>query len=140
MTKTHVMVLIISIATVWTGGCQEEQTPDMRQARLIAMENKELKAQLQDEIKNLKAQCQTEAKKQDDEVNNLKGQIKKRDDDIQQYAEQLAECEQIKSEEMQKAADKEVWGLVTDLTKKNEELLAENERLQAELEKVKEQK
>jgi hypothetical protein len=147
MTKTRLMVLIISIATVWTGGCQEEQTPDMRQARLIAMENKELKAQLlaeakkrEDEIKNLKAQCQAEAKKQDDQMKNLKEQIKKRDNDIEQYAQQLAECEQIKSEEMQKAADKEVWGMVMDLSQKNEQLLAENERLQAELDKMKGQK
>jgi peptidoglycan hydrolase CwlO-like protein len=148
MTKTFAVILIISIAMVWTVGCQEEAASDVIQKhRLIAMENRELRAEAKkrdDEIKNLKEQFRVESKKRDDEMKKLTGQlqaeIEKRDNEIQQYAKQLAQCEQTKAEEIQNMENEQLWGQITDLLNKNSELTAEVKRLQAELAGLKGQK
>jgi Skp family chaperone for outer membrane proteins len=101
MKRAYTMVLAIITAIVFTGGCQEEQvSSNVSLHRLIAAENRELKAQLQqetkkhdEEIKNLKTQLQTETKKRDDEIKTLKTQLqtktKKRDDEIKTLKTQL---------------------------------------------------
>jgi predicted nuclease with TOPRIM domain len=152
MKMTYMAVLAISMIILWAGGCQEEQaSPDVKMARLTALENKELQAQLQAEkkkcdddinkINNEKAQLQAEIKKRDDEIKNLNAQFaagsKNLNDEFRDIQKQLDECQQVKSVEMQKESDKEVWGMVTDLAQKNEELTAEVERLKAELAKAK---
>ena len=83
MKKTCAAVLAISMAILWAWGCQEEQvSSDVKQSRLIAAENGDLKTQLQqetkkrdDEIKNLKTQLQTEKEKLNADMNNLFGGI-----------------------------------------------------------------
>jgi len=93
MKKVLAVVFMVSMATIWTGGCQEEQvSSDVKQSRLRAAENGDLKVQLQvekkkrdDEIINLKA----EAKKRDDEIINLKAEAKRRDDEIKNLKFQI---------------------------------------------------
>jgi Skp family chaperone for outer membrane proteins len=103
MKKTYAVVLAISMAILWAGGCQEEQASSGdKMARLMAVENKELEAKLQaekkkrdEEIKNLNTQSQAEIKKRDDEIKKLSGQLEiarapiqaeitKRDDEIRE--------------------------------------------------------
>jgi DNA repair exonuclease SbcCD ATPase subunit len=109
-----------------------------------------------DAIKNLNTQLQAEKKKYDDDISKVKAQLQdeiknlkeqslvqiaKQDKEIQQFSDQLTQCEQIKSAVMQReAAVKEVWGLVMDLGHKNAELSAEVDRLKAELAKAKGEK
>ncbi len=105
MIRTYAAVLIISMAVVWTGGCQEEQVSSGdKMARLEAAENKDLQSQLQaenklrnDEIKNLKTQLQTETKKRDDEIKDLKTKLqtetKRKDDEIKKLSEQLKKAQ-----------------------------------------------
>jgi uncharacterized small protein (DUF1192 family) len=145
------MVLAISMAILWAGGCQEEQASSgEKMARLTALENKDLQAQLQaekkkcgDDMSKAQAKSQTEIKKREDEIKNLDAQLaaeqKNRNDEVQDLKKQLDECGKIKSAEMQKASDKEVWDIVTDLTQKNAELIAEVDRLKAELAKTKDE-
>lgn len=66
MTKTKVGCAAVTMIIIglWALGCQDQEAPDTKTARLIALENKELKAQMQDEIK-----------KRDDEIQKLKEQI-----------------------------------------------------------------
>jgi uncharacterized small protein (DUF1192 family) len=148
MRKTFAGILIISIAIIWTAGCQEQGSAEVQKHRLVVLENRELKTQLKEEakkqdeeIKSVKEQFRVESKKRDDEIKKLEKQhqieLEKRDNETKQIARQLAECEQIKSAEMQKEADKQIWDFVTELGQKNDELTAEVERLKAELAKVK---
>ena len=90
MIRAYAIVLIISTAAVWTAGCQEEQVSSGdKMARLMALENRELKAQLQAEIKN-----------RDNEIQNLKDKTKKQDDEIKNLSEQLSRCEKASNAKM----------------------------------------
>jgi hypothetical protein len=137
MTKTKVVcaavTMIIIGISAW--GCQEQQTPDERTARLIALENKELKAQMQ-----------TEMKKREDEIEKLKEQIqaetKKYNDDVQVLSDQLAQCEHERTEgikESEKRQKEQSEMIFKDVIQENQKLTAEIERLNAELAKLKRQ-
>jgi predicted nucleic acid-binding Zn-ribbon protein len=162
MKKTCAVVLAISMAILLAGGCQDEQaSSDVRQSRLAAVENRELKTQCQqetkkrdEEIKNLNTQMQTEKKKRDDKIEDLKTQLenlkkqlqaeaKKGDDKIKDLAEQLSQCKKAndaKIEEIQKDMRERNIAFITELVNKNSELTTEVERLKAELAKAKGEK
>jgi DNA anti-recombination protein RmuC len=161
MKKTFAAVLAISMAVVWAGGCQEEQASSGdKAARLLTLENKELKERSQadikkrdDEIKNLKAQLQAEINKReqeskgfdsrlkaelnkrDEEIKKLSAQLqdemKKRDDEIQAISKQLDQCEQINGEKIQREVEKSCGETTKSLMDWNTELAAEVERLKA---------
>jgi len=163
MTRAFAAVLAISMAIVWTGGCQEEQTSsDVKQSRIIAAENgdlnrqlqqetkkrddeiKNLKAQLQtetNEIKNLKTQLQTEISKRDDEIKGIVGQcqteMNQRDAVIQLTRKQLGECAQTRIDKLQEEADKQCKDSISAMNDWNSELKDEVDRLKAELAKAK---
>ena len=149
MIKTYTAVLAILAAMVFTGGCEKQQaSSDVRMHRLIAMENRELKAQLQqetkkrdEEIKNLKNQLQTETKKRDDGIKNLKTQLqnetKKLNDEVKNLTEQLTRCEQTRDGKIAEEVKKYCEEQVTSLTDWNTELVTENEQLKNELAKLK---
>lgn len=149
MKKTYAAVLAVIAAIVFTGGCQEEQvSSDVNMHRLIAMENKDLKAQLQqetskrdEEIKNLKTQLQTETKKRDDVIKNLEKQLQtekeKLNADVENLSKQLAKCTQTTDEKMAEDMKKYCEEQVTSLMDWNTELVAENELLKTELDKIK---
>jgi chromosome segregation ATPase len=117
MIRAYAIVLIISIAVVWTaGGCQEEQaSSNVKQSRLIAAESGEMKAQFQqemkkrdEEIKNLHTQMQTETKHRDDEIKNLNSQIQKRDEGIEDFSSRIQKLyEEINSIRKQFQAERE---------------------------------
>jgi hypothetical protein len=135
MTKTRIGCAIVTIVTigllVW--GCQEEQTPDMRTARLIALENKELKAQMQAEIK-----------KRDDEIHKLKEQIqadtKKHNDEVQNFSDQLAQCEHDRTEgikETERKNKEQIESVLSGVIAENQKLSAEIQKLNEEIAKLK---
>jgi cell division protein FtsB len=126
---TVIMVMI----GVWVWGCQEQQTPDMRTARLIAIENKELKAQMQ-----------AETKKRDDEIQKLKEQIqadiKKHNSEIQSMSDLLSQCEHDRTvglKEQEKLQKEQIEKVLTGVMQENQKLTAEIERLNAEIAKLK---
>jgi chromosome segregation ATPase len=146
MKKTCAAVLAIGMAILWAGGCQEEQASSGdKMARLMALENRDLKTQLQqetkkrdDEIKNLKTQFQAEMKKRDDEIKNLKTQFQvemKKRDDVNRLTEKLAQCEQAKQKSIkaQEEEQKRLESLISDWMDGNTELVAKVEQLKAEL-------
>ncbi len=145
MKKTYAAVLAISMAILCAGGCQEEQaSPDIKQSRLMAAENRDLKTQLQqetkkkdEEIKKLKTQLQTETKKQKEQSETEKEKLNA---DVDNLSKQLAECVQEK-QAMQDKAEQDIEklsgelseGVVTPILNDMEKLKAENARLKEEL-------
>ena len=135
MTKTKVVCAAVTmiIMGLWVLGCQEQQTPDTKTARLIALENKELKAQMQIEIK-----------KRDDEIQKLNEQIqadtKKHNDEVQSFSDQLAQCEHERTagiKESEKRQKEQTEMILADVIKKNQTLNDEIQRLNAEIAKLK---
>ena len=137
MTKTRIGCAIVTILTIglWVWGCQEQetQTPDERTARLIALENKELKEQMQ-----------TEIMKRDDEIHKLKEQIqadtKKYNDNVQSISDILAQCEHDRTEgikELEKKQKEQIEMILADVIKENQKLTAEIQRLNSEIAKLK---
>jgi phage host-nuclease inhibitor protein Gam len=123
---------------VGMGGCQEEQqaTTNIKSARLMAAENRELQQEakiLEGKIKDLQA----EKIKQDDEIKNLKSQLKtekaKRAEEVQGLSKRLDECKAITDEKLAEEAKKNSDELTTSLMNWITELSTENERLKAEL-------
>jgi exonuclease VII large subunit len=139
MKKTCAAVLAISMAILWAGGCQEEQvSSDVKQSRLIAAENRDLKTQLQqetkrrdEEIKNLNSQMQTETKKRDDEIKNLKTEAKKQDEAISSLEKRL----QTEKEKLNADAD----NLSKQLAKCVQERQAALDRVNMEIKKQSEE-
>ena len=135
MTKTRIGCAVVTMLIIglWACGCQEQQTPDTRTARLIAMENKELKAQMQAETKKL-----------DDEIQKLKEQIqaetKKHNDEVQSFSNQLDQCEHDRTvglKETEQKQKEEIENVLSPVIVENQKLSAENERLNAEIAKLK---
>ena len=91
-------------------GCQEQNTAGGKKSRLIADQNRQLKAQLK--------QCGTEIDKQ---------------------KELLATCQKINKDLYEKSAEKSrkmIENLVTAISKQNQQLKAENQRLKAQIEEL----
>jgi hypothetical protein len=163
MKKTCAVILAISMATLWAGGCQEEQaSSDVRQARLIAAENGDLNRQLQakgDEIKKLNEQIKgsplhAEVKKRDDEIKNLneknlneknlnkqlQAEREKLNADVDNLSKQLAECVQEKQavaekaeKDIEKRSEELSEGIVTPILNEMKGLKAEIAQLKTEL-------
>ncbi|MGA2094445.1 MAG: hypothetical protein ABSH16_13745, partial [Sedimentisphaerales bacterium] len=124
-------IMVIIGVSVW--GCEGQQTPDMRTARLTAIENKELKAQMQAEMK-----------KRDDEIQKLKEQIqaetKKHNDDVQSISNVLTQCEHDRTvglKETEQKQKEQIESVLTGVIQENQKLTAEIERLNAEIAKLK---
>jgi phage shock protein A len=113
MRKTGIGLAIVAAVFigVWAGGCQEEQTADVKMSRLISAENRQLKQ----EIENLKKQ-------------------------IDQQEQNLAQCEKAKQDwqyKAEKGLEKQGEKMMSMMITSEAGLTAENERLKAELAKLK---
>lgn len=136
MKSAFAVVLTISMAVVWAGGCQEEQASSGdKMARLAAVESRDLQSQLQtekkkkdDDIKNLNTQFQAEMKKKDDEIKKLSVQLEK----AQALTEQLKKVQALTQAEVTKR-DEEIKELVdqcqTDLKQRDDALRITREQL-----------
>jgi len=119
---TKIFVLIVCAAVMLIAGCGEQEPPSMKKSRLIAVENMRLKKELEQrnrEIEKLKELHNREIKKQE---------------------ELLAECVQEKESWKQKAhqnVGNQVKGVFDAVMEQNAKLRDENERLKAQIEKLK---
>ncbi len=133
MIRTYAVVLIISVAVIWTGGCQEEQASSGdKMARLTAVENRDLQSTLQaekqkkdEEIKNLNTQFQAEMKKKDDEIKKLSEQLKKAQALIQTQASAQASLTQAEI----KKRDNEIQNLKDEAKRQDDEIKNIEEQL-----------
>ena len=117
MKKTFAAVLAISMAIFWAGGCQEEQASSGdKMARLTAVENRKLQAEIEKkdgEIKKLNEQLEQKQA-------SLRAEITKRDGEAKKLSEQLKTA-QASSQ--------------TEIAKRNDEIKELNAKLQAEMKK-----
>ena len=135
MTKTRIVCAMVTMTIIglWVWGCQEQQAPDTRTARLIALENKELKAQMQ-----------AEKRERDEEIQKLKEQIqadtKKYNDEVQSISDILAQCEHDRTEgikETERKNKEQIDNVLSGIIAENQKLTAEIQRLNAEIAKLK---
>ena len=135
MTKTRVGCATVTMIIIglWAWGCQEQQAPDTRTARLAVIENKELKSQMQ-----------AEKKKLNDEIQKLKEQIqaeiKKHNDEVQSISNVLTQCEHDRTvglKETEKLQKEQIESVLSGVIAENQKLTAEIERLNAEIAKLK---
>lgn len=112
-----VLIAGLLMVSLSTGGCCREQTPDAKQARLIAAESMQLKqrlADLEDEIARLKAQHAQ---------------------DLKRRADQLAACQE-RVEALENDLQKGIAERVNSVTAT---VMAENARLRREIERLRKQ-
>ncbi len=117
-----VAAVTLLVVAAMLAGCQQPQTPDEKQARLLAAEN----IQLKERLTSQQARVETAQKQQ--------GQK------LQQQEQELSKC-RARAEQLQKDLEKGIAERVQDVTTKvmdeNVRLRKEIERLQSEIEKLK---
>ncbi len=116
-------VLAVGIIVIMlNAGCEKEQLPDKKKARIIAAENMQLKKQLQ---------------RRDSEIEKLKGQ---RENVLKKPKELLAECQEEKKyleEALAEKFDSQMNEFSGSLIVENEKMFRENENLKQQIEKLK---
>jgi chromosome segregation ATPase len=117
-----IAVVTLLIVAAILAGCQQPQTPDEKQARLLAAENIQLKGRLADQQTKMEALQKQQSRK------------------LQQQEQELSKC-RARAEQLQKDLDKGIAERVKDVTTKvmdeNARLRKEIESLQAEVKKLK---
>jgi len=118
---TKILVLAVCVVVMSIAGCGEQELPSMKKSRLIAVENMQLKRELEQynrEIEKLIELHNRESRKQE---------------------KILAECVQEKESWKQKAQQNvrnQVKGVFDAVMEQNAKLLEENKKLRAEIEKL----
>ena len=116
-----IFVLAVCIIVMSIAGCGEQELPSVKKSRLIAVENMQLKRELEQrskEIERLKELHNRESRKQE---------------------KILAECVQEKDSWKQKARQNvknQVKGVFDAVMEQNAKLREENKKLKAEIEKL----
>ena len=113
MRKTRISLVFAAAVFIgaWAGGCQEEQTADVKMSRLISAENRQFKQ----EIETLKRH-------------------------MDQQKQQFAQCEKDRQTwqyKAEKGLDEQNEKMMSMMITSQEEITTENERLKAELAKLK---
>jgi len=118
------LVLATGVAVIMSvTGCEEQQVPGTKRARIIAVENRQLKKQLQ---------------QRDSDMEKLKEQY---DNESKNQKELLAKCEQEKKslqEQLTGKFEAKLNDFIKSLGEENKKLLGENESLKAQIEELKE--
>jgi multidrug efflux pump subunit AcrB len=119
---TKILVLAVCVVVVLLiAGCGEQEPPSMKKSRLIAVENMQLKRELE--------QCNREIEK----LIELHNRESRKQEKI------LAECVQEKESWKQKAQQNvrnQVKGVFDAVMEQNAKLLEENKKLKAQIEKL----
>ena len=116
-----IFVLAVCVVVMSIAGCGEQELPSVKKSRLIAVENMQLKRELEQrskEIERLKELHNRESRKQE---------------------KILAECVQEKDSWKQKARQNvknQVKGVFDAVMEQNAKLREENKKLKAEIEKL----
>ncbi len=118
---TNIFVFAVCVVVLLIAGCVEQEPPGVKKSRLIAVENMQLKRELEQssrEIERLKELHNRESRKQE---------------------KLLAECVQEKESWKQKARQNvknQVKGVFDAVMEQNAKLLEENKKLRSEIEKL----
>ena len=135
VSKMLVLAVGIVLVTMLFTGCEEEQkisdtqpdlTPDAKRSRLIAVEN----AQLKQQIEKLKQM----------HIGELQRQKELNDKEMQRQQKKLDSCLQAKAamdEISKKGVESYMQDIVGPLTEENAKLQEENKTLKAQIEKLK---
>ncbi len=135
VSKTLLLTVVVIFGLMLFAGCEEEEkisdtnldtTPDAKRSRLIAVEN----AQLKQQIEELKGQHARELQRQK-ELN---------DKERQRLQRQLDSCLRAKAalgEISEKGVESYMQDIVGPLTDENAKLQEENKNLKAQIEKLK---
>jgi len=118
---TKILVLAVCVVVLLIAGCGEQELPSMKKSRLIAVENMQLKRELE--------QCNREIEK----LIELHNKESRKQEKI------LAECVQEKESWKQKAQQNvrnQVKGVFDAVMEQNAKLLEENKKLKAQIEKL----
>jgi multidrug efflux pump subunit AcrB len=119
---TKILVLAVCVVVVLLiAGCGEQELPSMKKSRLIAVENMQLKRELE--------QCNREIEK----LIELHNRESRKQEKI------LAECVQEKESWKRKAQQNvrnQVKGVFDAVMEQNAKLLEENKKLKAQIEKL----
>jgi len=119
---TKILVLAVCVVVVLLiAGCGEQEPPSMKKSRLIAVENMQLKRELE--------QCNREIEK----LIELHNRESRKQEKI------LAECVQEKESWKRKAQQNvrnQVKGVFDAVMEQNAKLLEENKKLKAQIEKL----
>ena len=116
-----IFVLTVCVVVMSIAGCGQQEPPSMKKSRLIAVENMQLKRQLEQRGR---------------EIEKLK-QMHNRE--IKEREELLAKCVREKDRWKQKARQNvknQVKGVFDAVMEQNAKLLEENKKLKAEIEKL----
>jgi hypothetical protein len=116
-----ILILVIGIFAILSAGSCQPETPSEKMSRLIAVENSRLKKEL--ELRNRQIEKLT---KQHSEENKKHEQL-------------LADCLKEKDDWRKKAQQNvrnQVKGVFDAIMEKNAQLLEENEKLKAQIEKI----
>jgi hypothetical protein len=131
VSKIFVLAVGVVLSAMLFAGCEEEQnlsdaTPDVKQSRLIAVENTRLKKQ----IEQMKIQHASELQKQKE----------RNDKERQRQQKQLDSCLRAKDamgEMSKKGVESYMQDIVGPLTDENAKLQQENKTLKEQIEKLK---
>ena len=118
---TKILVLAVCFVVLLIAGCGEQELPSMKKSRLIAVENMQLKRELE--------QCNREIEK----LIELHNKESRKQEKI------LAECVQEKESWKQKAQQNvrnQVKGVFDAVMEQNAKLLEENKKIKAQIEKL----
>ncbi len=117
--------LLCICALMLTGGCGQPDSPNVKKCRVIAAENIELRKELD---------------RRNKEVEILKAQFSEK---INEQREQLQKCLQEKEQLKEKSRQNvrgQVSSVLDTVLEENKKLRAENSRLKAQIEELKEEK
>ncbi len=118
---TKILVLAVCVVVMSIAGCGEQEPPSMKKSRLIAVENMQLKRELE--------QCNREIEK----LIELHNRESRKQEKI------LTECVQEKKSWKQKAQQNvrnQIKGVFDAVMEQNAKLLEENKKLKAQIEKL----
>jgi len=119
------VILVVSVVAIMLfAGCEEQYLSDTKKVRLIAVENRQLKKQLE--------QCRKKIEKQE----------KRYDTDTEKQKKLLDECLAGKKglrERLQKKTREQLDSVLGVVIEENTKLRNENQKLRAQIEKLKEE-
>jgi len=118
---TNIFVLVVGVVVMSIASCGEQEPPGVKKSRLIAVENMQLKRELEQRNR---------------EIEEL---IELHNREIERQEELLAKCVREKDSWKQKARQNvrnQVKGVVDAVMEQNAKLREENEKLKAQIEKL----
>lgn len=122
ITVLKTLVLLAGIVIMLNAGCEKEQVSTSRKARLIAVENTELKKQLQ---------------QRDIEIEELKEKYEGELKDQKELLEQAEQDKKVLDEQLSGKFQGQIDEMMAEISKGSSVLVDENENLKQQIEELK---